>query len=67
MYAIRSYYEADIYFNGELVKENVDPNGGHYDRYGGDYFAEGYNYKDWLSYDAKARNYDKDGMRNNFV
>jgi hypothetical protein len=54
-------WRLDIYFNDELVAGNVDPNSGHYDRYGVGY-PEGYNYNDWYSTNSKASNYDRDGF-----
>jgi len=54
-------WRLDIYFNGELVAETVNPNNGHYDRYGVGY-PEGYNYRDWYSTNNKAANYDHDGF-----
>ena len=52
-------WRLDIYFNDELVAEEVNPNI-HYDRSGAGY-PEGYNYKDWYSTDKKSGNYDRDG------
>ena len=52
-------YLVDIYFNGELVSENLNPNI-HYDRTALGY-PEGYVWKDWYATDNKASYYDCDG------
>lgn len=55
-------WRMEIYFNDELVASDVNPNGGHYDRYGGSYYPEGFNPSDWTAVTSKAGNYDRDGM-----
>jgi len=52
-------YLVDIYFNDELVKEDLNPNI-HYDRTGIGY-PEGYVWKDWYATSNKAAYYDCDG------
>ncbi len=54
-------WRLNIYFNDELVAEDVNPNNAHYDRTALGY-PEGYNYKDWYSTSNKAAYYDCDGM-----
>ena len=54
-------WRVDIYFNDELVAEEVNPNGAHYDRTGLGY-PEGYVWRDWYSTSNRAAYYDCDGM-----
>lgn len=52
-------YKLDIYFNDELVAEDVNPNI-HYDRSTNGY-PEGYVWRDWWAISNKANYYDSDG------
>ncbi len=52
-------YKLDIYFNGELVKENLNPNI-HYDRVANGY-PEGYVWRDYYAVNNRANYYDCDG------
>ena len=52
-------YLVNIYFNGELVSEGLNPNI-HYDRTGLGY-PEGYVWQDWYATSSKAAYYDCDG------
>jgi len=54
-------WRTDIYFNDELVAEEVNPNYAHYDRTALGY-PEGYVWKDWYSTSNRSAYYDCDGM-----